>query len=180
MQITKLQKTQTILDLDPSSLSQQLRQGEGGHLPQRRGIVGLAFVALGCMGLIALYQMGLIKHLPDPPLPGFDADKVDASEEAYARFGVPDAFVGLNSFSTTALLAAIGGEDRAQRHPWLPLALGGKLVFDVFQASKLTWDQFSKHKALCVWCLITTLSIYAMVPLALGEVRAAWRALWQR
>jgi hypothetical protein len=46
-------------------------------------VVGLSLAALGSMGFIFLYQLGLIKHLPEPPLPGFNADKVDASSEAY-------------------------------------------------------------------------------------------------
>ena len=41
--------------------------------------------AAGSMGLIALYQMGIIRHLPEPPFPMLDADKVDASSEAYER-----------------------------------------------------------------------------------------------
>jgi hypothetical protein len=33
--------------------------------------------------------MGLVKHLPDPPLPGFDSDRVNSSDTAY-KFGAPD------------------------------------------------------------------------------------------
>ncbi len=32
--------------------------------------------------VVSLYQTGVISHLPDPPLPVFDADKVDASDYA--------------------------------------------------------------------------------------------------
>lgn len=68
--------------MNPSLLSHQLREETGGSLKQRRAIVGLSLVAAGSMGIIALYQMGILKHLPEPPLPKLDADKVDASEEA--------------------------------------------------------------------------------------------------
>ena len=59
------------------------------------------------MGFIFLYQLGLIKHLPEPPLPGFNADKVDASSEAYAYFATPDAVLGLTSYAITIGLAAM-------------------------------------------------------------------------
>ncbi len=38
--------------------------------------------------------MGIIEHLPEPPLPYFDADKVDAAAEAYAKLSTPDAVIG--------------------------------------------------------------------------------------
>ena len=65
-----------------TDLSRELRRDSGDFLEERRGIVCASLTAIGCMGLIALYQMGVIKHLPEPPLPGLDADKVDASDEA--------------------------------------------------------------------------------------------------
>ncbi len=44
----------------------------------------MTLTAMGSMGLISLYQLGIVKYLPDPPLPGFDSDKVDAAPEAYS------------------------------------------------------------------------------------------------
>jgi hypothetical protein len=37
--------------------------------------------------MVTLFQTGLVRHLPDPPLPGFDSDKVNSSDLAY-RLGV--------------------------------------------------------------------------------------------
>ncbi len=101
--------------MKPEELSRQLRQGSGEFLARRRKIVGLALTAAGSMGLISLYQMGIIKHLPEPPLPYFDGDKVDAAAEAYAMLSTPDAVIGLGSYATTLGLAAMGGQDRATR-----------------------------------------------------------------
>lgn len=58
------------------------------------------------MGRIALYQSGIIRRLPDLPLPLMDADKIDASEEAYAHCEIGDAFIGLGSYAATMGLAA--------------------------------------------------------------------------
>ncbi len=49
------------------------------------------------MGVVAAYQNGLVRRLPEPPLPFFDAEQVDASGEAYALFRTPDAALGLVS-----------------------------------------------------------------------------------
>ena len=57
----------------PEELSRQLREGSDEFLARRRKVARLALTAAGSMGVISLYQLGSIKHLPDPPLPGFDS-----------------------------------------------------------------------------------------------------------
>src|SRR5919197_3271993 len=89
-------------------LSRELRTGSGRHLWGRRRVLALSLVASASMGLIALYQMGLLKHLPEPPLPRLDADKVDASPEAYRNLATPDAVLGFLSYAVTMTLAAAG------------------------------------------------------------------------
>ncbi len=161
----------------PEQLSDELRNGTNEYLGKRRGVVGLSLIAVGSMGLIALYQIGIIKHLPEPPFPGLDADKVDASPEAYARFHMPDGYLGLGSYAMTMSLAAMGGQDRARTQPWIPLALAAKVAFDTYQAGRLTVDQATKEKAFCSWCLLSALSTFATVPLVIPEARAAIRQL---
>lgn len=159
--------------MTPNDLSKQLRQEAGEYLARRRGVVGASLVAVGAMGLITLYQMGLIAHLPDPPLPGFDADKVDASAEASAKLAMPDGVLGLGSYAVTVAFAAMGGEDRATTHPWMPLALAAKVAFDTVQAGKLSVDQWTTHRAFCVWCLLASGATAVTVPLVIPEARAA-------
>ncbi len=161
----------------PEELSEQLRRGTGEFLSRRRKIAGLALTATGSMGLVSLYQLGIIKHLPDPPLPGFDSDRVDASAEAYSKLWMPDGPIGLGSYAATLGLAAMGGEDRMSEKPWIPLLLAVKVAFDALQAGKLTVDQVTKHRALCVWCLLAAGSTFATVPLVIPEARAALREL---
>lgn len=166
--------------MEPKQLSQQLRNGSGDFLEERRGVIALSLTAIGCMGLIALYQTGLIRRLPDPPLPMMDADKVDSSEEAYEKLSMPDAVIGLGSYAATMGLAAMGGKDRAAKQPWIPLALAAKASVDAAQAAKLTYDQWAKHRAFCVWCLIAAAATFATVPLVLGEAAEAVRQLGKR
>lgn len=163
--------------MTPRQLSHELRHGTHPDLRRRRGIVGLSLLSAGAMGVIALYQMGIIRHIPEPPLPRLDADEVDGSDQAYSYGSMPDGVLGLRSYATTAALAAMGGADRARKHPWIPLALGAKLLFDAGVAGKLTWDQWAKHRKFCSWCLLSAAATFAMLPLGFPEARTAMRQM---
>lgn len=163
--------------MTPKQLSRELRTGSGDFLEERRGVIALSLTAVGCMGLIALYQIGIIRRLPDLPLPLMDADKVDASDEAYEKLATPDAFIGLGSYAVTMGLAAMGGKNRAKEQPLIPLALAAKTSFDALQAARLSYDQWAKHKAFCIWCLVAAAATFATVPLVLGEAAEAARQL---
>jgi uncharacterized membrane protein len=164
--------------MNARELSHQLRNDRSREMTQRRAIVALSLGAAAAMGVVALYQTGIIKRLPEPRCCNLDGAKVNASEEAYARLKSPDALLGLHSYSTTAILAMIGGSNRVARLPWLPVALAGKVLFDVATAAKLTWDQWARHKAFCVWCLFAAACTFGMLPLAFPETRRAIKKLW--
>lgn len=166
--------------MTPRQLSLQLRKGSGGHLQERRGIVALALTSAGCMGLIALYQMGVVRRLPDLPFRWFNADKVDASEEAYSHLQMGDAFIGLGSYAATAALAAASGKNRHRERPWISLALAAKTAADAGSAAKLTYDQWAKHRSFCIWCLIAAGATFAAAGLAFPEAREAARQMRER
>jgi hypothetical protein len=161
--------------MSPRELSYELRRGAGGYLRQRRGIVQCSLLSAATMGLVSLYQTGIIRHLPDPPISGFDADRVHGSAQGYSFLQTPDGLLGLGSFAATAALAAVGGEDRVRRRPWLPLALGAKVLFDSTLSIKLACDQPTKLRALSIWSLLSlaaTLSSFLMVwPESLAALR---------
>jgi uncharacterized membrane protein len=163
-------------------LSRRLRQDDDHHddaadLRRRRAAVGLSLAAAATMGVVALYQVGVLRHLPDPPLPGFDADRVHGSAEAYP-LGVPDALLGLGSYAATAALAAAGGPDRARRAPWLPIALAAKATADAAVATKLTCDEAFKLRAFSLWSLFATAATFGILPLVFPEARRAIQQLW--
>ncbi len=106
-------------------LGKELREGSGEFLSRRRVIVALSLANVASMGLIALYQVGVIAHVPEPPLPGFDADRVNGSADAYAILETPDAILGLGSYAATMALAAMGRptaprRGRGSRWHWRP------------------------------------------------------------
>ncbi len=79
-----------LTDLTPEQLSADLREGSSTFLKHRRGIVGLSLFSAGVMGGIALYQMGILKKIPEPPLSRFDAERVNGSAEPYSHLATPD------------------------------------------------------------------------------------------
>ena len=103
-------------------VSADLRMGQGDALRRRRRVAAMALSSAGSMGVVAAYQMGLIKHLPEPRLAVLDADKVDASGEAYQYLKTPDAALGLANSAITLVLAGMGqpaGRRSGRGSPWL-------------------------------------------------------------
>ncbi|WP_217624158.1 vitamin K epoxide reductase family protein [Streptomyces sp. TRM64462] len=158
-------------------VSDDLRLGRGGFLGERRAVAGLVLGASVSYGVVALYQFGLVRRLPEPPLPGVDAERVDATGEAYALLRTPDAAVALASAGITLVLTGAGGRLRHRDHPWLVLLAAGKAVGDAGAAAVLFVEQVAGHRAVCSWCTLAALCHVAAVPPALKEARAALSAL---
>lgn len=155
------------------AVSDALRRQSSPFLNARRRIVALDLVATGALSVVAAYQTGLLRHIPDPPGRWFNSDKVDASGEAYKIGLVPDALLGMASAVATAALATAGAQDRHRHHPWLPLVLFGKVTTDTAWAIRLTAEQISKHRALCFWCVTAAAAQVLTLPQALPEALAA-------
>lgn len=161
-------------------LSADLRNGDHPHLRARRRIFGLYAAACSALGVIALYQIGISKRLPRIPLPAMNAEKVNASPEAYSKLSTPDAVLGIASYAATMTLAAMGAPERASRHPLLPLGMAAKMAADTANAGWLAVSEWRKNRALCSWCLLAAGATAAALPYALGETRAAWKELRRR
>jgi uncharacterized membrane protein len=162
------------------AISDDLRRHADPILDRRRRVAGLSLVAAGAMGAVAAYQHGLVRRLPEPPLPVFDAARVDASGEAYALLRMPDASLGLVSYGLTLALAGAGDRNRHRDSPLVPLALAAKVLVDAAGALYLTAEQASKHRRFCSWCLLASAASLATVPQVLPEARLALRALLGR
>ncbi|MGI8915077.1 MAG: vitamin K epoxide reductase family protein [Chloroflexota bacterium] len=159
--------------MNAEALGKQLRQGTGPFLKERRTIAGLSLASIGSLALISLYQVGIIPHLPEPPLPYFDADKVNGSAQAYAKLHTPDAILGIGSYAATMTLAMMGAQERFRERPWLPLALAGKVALDTVLTAQLLINELTKQKALCFWCLLVSAATLGTVPMVIPEAKAA-------
>lgn len=171
---------QPLIELEtraPAVLSWQLREASYPFLRERRGVISLSLVASVALSVIGLYQMGILKRLPEPRLPRFDAEQVNRSAEAYRWLETPDAFLGLGSYVATMTLAAMGGPNRAERQPWIPLALAVKVGLDAALAGFQIMTQGRKLHIWCSWCLLTSAATFGSVPLVVPEARAALKRL---
>lgn len=163
--------------MNPRQLSRELRTAETPDLTRRRWILGLSLIGSTMGQIVSLYQTGIIKHLPDPPLPYIDSDRVDASDYAYRRLKSPDAPIMIVNYGITAWLAAAGGKNRAQQNPLLPLALSAKTLIDVVSALELAREEWNENQAFCAYCQLATLCSLVSAALAVPEASAALRSL---
>jgi Vitamin K epoxide reductase family len=163
--------------ITPDELGRELRQGNNPFLNRRRGIIGLCFFSCGVLATVALYQIGILKKLPEPRAQAFDTEKVNGSGQAYSILATPDAFLGLASYAVTATLVGMGPENRSQTHPWMPIAMGVKVLADSAMAAKLTVDEATKFRAFSPWSVVTAAATWIALPLALPEAIAAVRQL---
>lgn len=160
----------------PAVLSRELRLGTGPDLRRRRWILGLSLFGTLMAQIVTLFQMGLVRRLPDPPGP-FDATRVDASDYAYKRLAVPDGVLMLLTYGATAALAAAGGGDRARRRPALPLLLAAKTGYDTYTCLTLAREEWAENRAFCPYCQAATLASVASLALALPEAGRALGAI---
>jgi uncharacterized membrane protein len=159
------------------SVSDALRRMESPELRRRRAATGLSLLATFALGVVEAYQAGVLRFVPEPALRFFDADRVDASGEAYHSLRTPDAGLGIVSYGVTMALVTAGAEDRAETRPWLPLLAAAKVVTDALNGGYLFAEQVSKHRAVCSWCTVAAAASVATVPLVLPEARRAWARL---
>lgn len=166
--------------MNPTQLSYELRNGQSADLTRRRWIIGLSILGVAAGQIVSLYQTGIIKHLPDPPIGPFDSDKVDASDYGYKRLDTPDALPMIVTYGLTACLAGAGGMHRASQQPALPVAMGVKTLFDTLTTVKLGQEEWSENKALCFYCQVATVASFASLALAVPEALKGLKKLFGR
>lgn len=163
--------------MNPSQLSRELREGQSPELTNRRWIIGLSLLGTVAGQVVSMYQTGIIKRLPDPPVPIFDSTRVNASDYAYKRAQTPDALIMIVTYGITAWLAGAGGKDRARTNPWLPVAMGAKILADIGTNLQLAREEWAENKALCAYCQSATVLSIASAALAVPEVTKAIRRI---
>lgn len=161
-------------------VSNDLRLGAGELLHNRRMAAGLSLAAMGSLGVVAAYQFGLIKSVPEPAFKYLGASVVDASGEAYQMFRTPDSAIGLASQAVTLALIGAGTGNRSAERPWLPVLAAGKAVADAISAGYLTVEQVSRHRKLCSWCLGAAVANVAIIRYVAPEAWHLARSFAQR
>ncbi|MDQ3711185.1 MAG: vitamin K epoxide reductase family protein [Acidobacteriota bacterium] len=171
-----MKELQKIKDKNPQQLRRELQESSDSNLNVRRAIIGLSLLGIGAMTAVTLFQTGVVKHLPDPPINGFDSDKVNSSDMAYA-LGVPDGALSLASLAANIPLAAFGGENRVEEMPLVPLAAAAKATIEAAVAGWYFYQMPTKEKAWCGYCIVGALTNFGIAALTLTEAKKAWKNL---
>jgi uncharacterized membrane protein len=157
----------------PQVLRRDLRSTDAPEILLRRAIVGASLIGTACVAITAMFQMGMIKHLADPPIEGFDSDKVNASDLAYS-WGMPDSPLSIGSHAAAIALAATGGVERAETQPVVPLAATAAAAPAALTAARyLFYDMPVTEKGWCPYCIVDALAHIAVFGFTLWESKKA-------
>jgi uncharacterized membrane protein len=159
--------------VEPLQLSRELRTHASPELRRRRWMLGLQLVGVAAGAVVGLFQIGILKRLPDYPSRWFDATRVDASEYGYRYFQTPDALFMIANYAATAILVGMGGRDRARQMPAAPIALSVKAFGDVVTNLFLARQEWRDNKAFCGYCQSATVASLATLLLSIPEARRA-------
>lgn len=125
--------------------------------PAHTTMIAACSTAIVALVPVALFQCGVVDHLPDPPCSLFASDRITSSKAAHP-LGIPDSLLGLASYGTTLALAL-----SAPNSPLARTALGGKLLLDGTMATVNIVKQFAEFQRACSWCMLAGAATVVMV-----------------
>ena len=174
-----LEISQKVVGKQPQQLRRELQEDESRGMRRRRRIIGLSLFGVGVTAVISLFQTGLVRRLPDPPIKSFDSEKVMSSDPAY-MFGNADATMALTTAAMNLPIASFGGANRAQELPLVPLAASAKSAIDAASAGWYFYDMATREKAWCIYCIITAATFFGIFAMTLPEAKEAFDELKRR
>ena len=161
-----------------TAIRQQLRQGQSASLKRRRKIALLSILGILDFIPISLYQLGIIRHMPDLPGKIFDSDKANGSKDAYVM-GVPDGPISLVLYALNIVLASVGGSRKSGRHPIFDLLLGGAILGSVIGGISYMYNMIFKQQKACIYCITGALLNLAMLRSLIPEVRKSLNQMFR-
>lgn len=165
--------------LEPQQLRSAIQDSRDREMRLRRAIFAVSMLGITSMAAVSLYQLGAIRHLPDPKTrrPHFHSDKVNASDEAFG-YGMPDGPLTIAAHAANIVLAASGPPDRGRHRPWLPWLAALLSAAQASVAAKYLFYTMPKvDRAWCPYCILDALTHFATFALSLPE---ALRVLRER
>ena len=131
----------------------------GSKAANRRKIAALSALGLLDFSLISLYQLGVIKRLPDLPFKIFDSNKVNASKNAQVM-GLPDGTVSLTLYAANMVLAAgaLKAKKRGNTFDWL---LGAATLGQAAGGAYYLYKMAAVEKKVCLYCVTGALLNFA-------------------
>ena len=170
--------TQKVLGMEPQELRQELQTGESSDMKWRRRVIGLSLFGVGVTAVISLFQTGIIRHLPDPPIESFDSENVMSSDPAY-MWGNADATLAMTTAAANLPIASFGGLNRVKDIPAVPLLAAAKAAFDAVSAGWYFY-QMTRQRRWCIYCITTAATFAGIFALTLPEAMSALNELDRR
>lgn len=136
-------------------------------------IVSFSLLGIAAMTPVSLLQLGVVRHLPDPPIPGFDSDRVNLSQTA-SVLGVPDGPISLASFVVNLPAARLLDP---VRHPRLTIAFGAKAAIEAVVAGWYFAQMPRRERAWCGYCIAAFVGSVGVLAATIPRVRRAARRL---
>lgn len=142
----------------------KIKQQSGEDVKNRKRIVLLSSVGMIDFVPISLYQLGLIRHLPDLPSKLFDSDYVNASKDAQVA-GIPDGPVSLLMYAANLVLSG-NAIKRKNNSQLFDLLLAGNIVGQAAGGAYYLYNMATKQKRICLYCVTgAILNFAALIPL---------------
>lgn len=136
-----------------------------GGRTRRWAIAGLSLLGVIDSLYMLAYKEGAIDSLWCPFF-GEGCNIVGRSEHA-RHFGVPNAAAGAGAYAAMGALALWQG--RKGGRMWQTRALAGLAVGAAAAGAFLTWEQATRVRAWCFWCLTSAGINAAILSLSLAE-----------
>jgi uncharacterized membrane protein len=136
---------------------------------RRRAIAGLSTLGFLDSLYMLAYHEGWIGSLVCPFF-GEGCNIVGRSKQA-RHFGMPNAAVGAVGYAAMGALALAGGRLTSKPERLRKFGLAGTSLAAGLASAYLTWEQKSKVKAWCFWCLSSAAINALILPLALAEAK---------
>ncbi|WP_051340968.1 vitamin K epoxide reductase family protein [Azospirillum halopraeferens] len=165
--------------LPPQDLRRRIRRRGGTGMALRRATVATSLIGMASMAAVTLYQTGLLRRLPDPPVrrPHFDTAKVNSSDEAWG-YGMPDGPITLAMHAGNLMLAAAGPPERVRTRPWLPMLAAVFAGAQAAVAAKYLFHTMPKvDRAWCPYCVTDALMHFGTFAFTLTEAAQAAESL---
>jgi uncharacterized membrane protein len=160
----------------PTAVRADLARANDAAIVARRVLAGASLLGIAAMTPVLLLQMGIVSHLPDPPLPRFHSDRVNRSKDAFA-FRIPDGALAIAGFGLNIVLAAAGARRRAPFIPAFTMAQTGvAAAISAWYFSKMP----RKEKAWCGYCIVAALASAVAFASTIPEGARATRRLLGR
>lgn len=141
--------------------TQKIRQDGSLSTIQRRKTAALSALGIVDFSIISLYQLGYIRNLPDLPGKIFNADKVNASDEALMT-GIPDGVISLAYIQPILLwLLPVFGWVKKEVYLFTRSLLGAATLDQATAAVHYLFNMVSVQKKVCLYCVTEAIINFA-------------------